>query len=95
MAIKATITTIQGLNLTSAYINLQSPQIIKAKIEGITTYKLGANACVYADKAAYDAGRIPVEGFSVVCELDLAQNVLEQGYAELKASARLTEVEDC
>jgi len=105
MAIKSTITTIQGINLTSAYINLQNPQIQKVKTiipatetepeSIVTTYKLGANACVYADKDAYDAGKIPIEGFSVVCDIDLEQNVYEQGYTALKQSPRLSEIVDC
>lgn len=94
MAIKATITTIQGLNLTTAYINLQNPQIQKVKTETGNAYKFCANACVYADKPAYDAGKIPVEGFSVVCDIDLAQNIMEQGYAQLKLSERLSDIED-
>ena len=105
MAIKPTITTIQGIQLTQAYINLQSPQIQKIKTiipasetepeSTVTTYRLGANACVYASKEAYDAGKIPIEGFSVVCEIDLEQNLYEQGYTALKQNPRLSEIVDC
>ena len=94
MAIKSTITTIQGITLPQAYINLSSPQIQKVKTETGNTYKLGANACVYASKSAYDEGKIPVEGFSVVCEIDIAGNVIEQGYAQLKLSDRLSNITD-
>jgi hypothetical protein len=95
MAIQAKITTIQGLTLETAYVNIQSPQITKEKIEGINSYSIGGNTCIYASKATYDAGKIPVEGFSVVCELDLTQNPIEQLYVQLKLNERLSEMEDC
>lgn len=95
MAITANIVTIQGLSLTNTYINLSAPQIQKAKTETGNVYKLGANACVYADKTAYAAGKIPIEGFSVVTEIDLEQNLYEQGYVALKLNTRLSNVEDC
>lgn len=94
MAIKAKIETIQGIILETAYINIQNPQIQKIKIEGINTYKVGANACVYASKDAYNTGKIPVEGFSVVCDLNLNVNALEQLYAALKLNQRLEEIVD-
>jgi hypothetical protein len=92
MAIKAKITTIQGINLTEAYINIQNPQIQKVKTETGNIYKFGGNACVYASKTAYEAGKIPVEGFSVVCELDLDGNIMEQAYVELANNERLENV---
>ena len=95
MAIQAKVTTIQGVSLDTAYINISNPQIIKTKTETGNTYKLGGNACVYVSKEAYDAGKIPLEGFSVVCDLDLTKDMFEQAYAELKKNTRLTDVEDC
>ena len=96
MAIQCKITTIHGVQLPSAYINFApNPQIVKQGTETGNSYKLSANACIYASKAAYDAGKIPVEGFSVVCDLDLTGNVLEQGYAKLKQNERLSEIIDC
>jgi len=107
MAIKCKITTVQGLELDMAYINIQSPQIMKVKTEVITpatdtdrattvstnAYKLGCNACVYVNKDAYDAGKIPIEGFSVmVDQLDLNANVLTQAYDQLKLNERLTNI---
>ena len=95
MAIKAKITTIQGVSLDTAYINIGNPQIIKEKTEAGNIYKLGGNACVYVNKEAYDNSKIPVEGFSVVCDLDLTKDLFTQAYAELKKNTRLTDVEDC
>ena len=99
MAIQATITTTQGVLLSTAYINLGTPQINKERQEdGTNKYTLGSNACVYSNKEYYDAcilakvTPIPVEGFSVVCGLDLDVNALEQGYAELKRSERLENI---
>ena len=100
MAIQAKIQTIQGVILETAYINLANPQISKVKTDGVNSYKLGCNACVYASKEYYDAKilaketPIPVEGFSVTCALDLSKNVLEQAYAELKLSTRLEDIVD-
>jgi len=94
MAIKAKVETIQGVILETAYINIQNPQIQKIKSEGVNSYKVGANACVYASKDAYNTGKIPVEGFSVICDLDLTKNVLEQLYLELKLNPRLEDIVD-
>lgn len=100
MAIKAKTTTIQGVILETAYINLANPQISKVKTDGVNSYNIGANACIYSNKEYYDAKilaketPIPVEGFSVVCELDLSKNVLEQAYTELKLSTRLEDIVD-
>lgn len=92
MAIQCKITTIQGITLDSAYINLANPQIIKAKTEGINTYTIGANACVYVNKDAYDTGKIPLEGFAVTCDLNLDGNALTQAYTALKANSRLQNI---
>ena len=94
MAIQAKITTIQGVSLDTAYVNIGNPQIIKEKTETGNIYKLGGNACVYVSEEAYDAGKIPVEGFSVVCSLDLTKDMFEQAYTELKKNTRLTEIVD-
>lgn len=94
MAIQATITTIQGITLPTAYINIADTQITKAKAENGNTYNLGFNACVYAGQGAYDAGFPPVEGFGLTCELSLDGNVLTQAYTALKENPRLTDIQD-
>jgi hypothetical protein len=96
MAITASVTTIQGIVLQNAYINLQLPTITKTKnIEGNNIFILSANPYIFADKAAYDAGKIPVEGIDLSCEIDLTKNVFEQGYSALKSNARFTNCADC
>lgn len=98
MAIQAKVTTIQGVSLDQAYINISNPQITKTKIEGVNVYTIGGNASVWASKEYYDSEvqpKVPVESFSVVCELDLTQNPIEQLYAALKVNERLSEVVDC
>lgn len=92
MAIQAKITTIQGVTLEQAYINLASPQISKVKTETGNEYTISANACVYASKDAYDAGKVPVEGFSVSCDLNIESNALSQLYAQLTLSDRLENI---
>ena len=94
MAIQAKITTIQGVSLDTAYINISNPQIIKEKTETGNTYKFCGNACVYVNKEAYDTGKIPAEGFSVVCDLDLTKDLFTQAYTALKTNERLTNVTD-
>ena len=105
MAIQASIATIQGVSLTTAYINIGNPQISKKKTTIPATdttpastsnsYTFGGNAEIYESKASYDAGLIPLEGFPVTCLLDLTKDVFTQAYAELKLSTRLSNVEDC
>lgn len=95
MAIQCKITIAQGITLESAYINIANPQIIKSKSEDINSYTLGANACVYACKECYDSGKIPLEGFSVTCDITLDGNVLVQAYTALKLNERLKNIEEC
>lgn len=133
MAIKCKITTIQGITLENAYINIQNPQIIKVKTEiqipvvrnenstppvseevithdeeiiipvdgemkivttGVNSYTLEGNVCVYVNEESYNAGKIPIEGFSVSCDLNLDENPLAQAYKALKLNGRLENIED-
>ncbi|CQR73293.1 hypothetical protein SOV_50760 [Sporomusa ovata DSM 2662] len=66
MAIQCKITTIQGVSLDAAYINIQNPQIIKTKIEDINNYSFRGNVCVYANKESYNSNLIPLEVFDIV-----------------------------
>lgn len=96
MAIKAKINTIQGVDLSESYINFHFPQIIKRADGDKNIYDATANAAVYASEGAYNAGRSPIEGFSVVAEnIDIDKNPLTQIYAELKKNPRLSEIKDC
>ena len=95
MAIKAKVTTLQGVSLDTAYINSSNSQVIKTKTQTGNVYKLGGNACVYVNKPAYDNGKIPVEGFSVVCDLDLTKDLFTQAYTALKTNERLSNIVDC
>jgi len=99
MAIQAKFTTIQGVELDTAYINFApSPQVSKKITNGVKTYSFGGNATVYANKAFYDANDAnknhPIEGFSVTCAADLTNPIFDQLYAALKTNTRLTNVED-
>jgi hypothetical protein len=95
MAIQGKITTIQGVSLDTAYINIQMPQIIKVK-QGDNTnkYNISGNVCIYVDSVIYTAGNIPIECFSITCELDLTKNPLEQLYTVLKSNTRLSNITD-
>lgn len=95
MAIQAKITTIQGVELDTAYINIQNPQIIKQRTNGVNSYTFGGNANIYVSQALYAAGNIPVECFGVTCALDLTKTIMDQAYAALKTYNRITNVSDC
>lgn len=95
MAIQAKIITCQGVALDTAYINIVNTQLIKTTTAGVNTYQLGGNASIYVNKATYEAGNIPLEGFSVVCDADLTKPVPDQIYAELKLNSRLSNITDC
>ena len=96
MAIQCKITTIQGVQLDTAYINIQCPQILKAKQEdGTNKYVFGGSACVYVCKECYEDNKIPIESFSVSCDLDINDNMFNQAYDELKKNERLEEAVDC
>jgi len=100
MAIQAKITTIQGITLETAYINIQNPQIQKVvtehevnpATETVNTFKITGNACVYISKEAYDTGKIPIEGFSVISDLNLDINPYTQAYAQLALNERLENI---
>jgi hypothetical protein len=102
MAIQCSVTTIQGIPLSTAYINLNNPQIIKTRTASTATppvytntYSFAANAQIYASQTVYNSGNaIPIEGFSVTCPCDITQNAIEQGYVALKTNARLSNITD-
>jgi hypothetical protein len=103
MAIQCAITTIQGVELTAAHVNIANPQIIKtrpinatqATATAINIWTFYGNASIYASTGAYQTGNPPIEGFPISCQVDLDKNVLVQAYAALKTNPRLSKVTDC
>lgn len=92
MAIQCKIKTIQGVDLETAYINIQNPQIIKTRVEDSNNYSFCGNVCVYANQEAYNLNLIPLEVFDIECALNIDQNIIVQGYEELKLNTRLENI---
>lgn len=84
MALKKSITTVHGINLSDAYIRVEALRLA-------TKSTIAFNVCFYADPA-----KPMVDGRPIECAYNIAgANPLEQAYAHLKTLPDFADAVDC